>query len=165
MSDATPPKLAAGSLVLCYFPEEQAPFDVGPKARPALVLRVFRRTSDDSRWVEVAYASTQRTSANGAALKPHEFEIDPSANPASHLTQTTRFDLERRTALPWNDTWFKAPGAERSLRPFGQISDADLARAKALAASFPSRQLSFNEKASQTPASPMTTAQEPGQST
>lgn len=140
MSKYAPRKLTAGALVLCYFPEEEAPYHPGPKARPALVLKVFRRQEDGSIWLEVAYASTQNTSQKGATLKPHEFEINPAAEPDSNLNQTTRFDMERRTRLPWNDQWFKGPGEPLPLRPMGVVSDASLQSAKTLADTFSSRQ-------------------------
>lgn len=139
-------KLSAGALVICYFPDEQAPFAPSRKSRPALVLRVFQKKSDNSIWVEVAYASTQRTTEKGAVLEPYEFEVDPNNNPASGLNEVTRFDLERRTTLPWNDLWFRAPGNSQRLRPFGKLAEADIAHAKEVAAKFPSRQPSYHEK-------------------
>lgn len=143
MSNAAPHKLKPGALVSCYFPEEESPFNPGPKARPALVYKVLQRTSDKSIWVEVGYASTQGTTATGATLQPYEFEVDPINNVSSNLRKVTRFDAERRTTLPWTQEWFKGPGNALPLRPFGQLSLEDLARAKELAAKFPSRQDSY----------------------
>lgn len=101
-----------GDIVWCRFPQEKS-LHPGPKARPALVLRVGEM--DGNTAVAIAYGTSQKVDR----LFTGEFAILPSdggAYKVSGLSYPTKFDLAHSVELPYNDRWFAvAPGA-----PFGQ---------------------------------------------
>lgn len=106
------PEPAAGDIVWCHFPDGISP---RPKSRPALVLTVFDDQEPEF-YVEVAYGTSQRTTA----LRSGEFVIQRSANAAAYaaagLSYDTKFDLKNLVTLPFNSDWFDVPPAA----PHGQ---------------------------------------------
>jgi hypothetical protein len=102
----------AGEIVWCHFPDDINP---RPKHRPALVIAVF---DDDAPAfsVEVAYGTSQRTTA----LHSGEFAILRERNPAAYraagLSYDTKFDLRQTVVLPCSTEWFSVPPAA----PHGQ---------------------------------------------
>jgi hypothetical protein len=79
----------------------------GPKPRPALIVGV--RTFEDGVTVQVAYATTQRTSS----LRTGEFLIAKDKHSVAFkqagLAFDTKFDLNKVIELPWTDRYFKVP--------------------------------------------------------
>lgn len=101
-----------GDIVWCRFPRRRAA-DPGPKARPALVVRVGE--ADGRPVAVVAYGTSQKVEK----LFAGEFAIVPAdadAYAAAGLSYPTKFDFAAMAELDFNDRWFAvAPGA-----PFGQ---------------------------------------------
>lgn len=104
-----------GDIVWCRFPERKLPAP-GPKARPALVLRVGE-DSDGQPVVEVAYGTSQKVDQ----LYAGEFAITPADRAAyavAGLSYPTKFNLRETFELDFNDTWFGVPpGAPHGDRP------------------------------------------------
>lgn len=118
-----------GDIVWCRFPEDRlsAP---GPKARPALVLRVGEHAGHPM--VEVAYGTSQKVDA----LYSGEFAITPAdqaAYEAAGLSYPTKFNLGETFELDFNDEWFAvAPGAAHGQTPkLGVLHPSLMRRAKA----------------------------------
>jgi len=94
------------SIVWCDFPENLAPKEPGPKARPALVFKVRHAEYPprDRFNVLVAYG----TSNTKFDTRVYDFTI---ANWATlnllRLPQATRFDLDRVVWLPWAKPFFR----------------------------------------------------------
>lgn len=111
MAEAAPrwfPAPDAGDIVWCRFPQWRVP-GPGPKARPALVLRVGE---DDQRRpvVEVAYGTSQKVEV----LYAGEFAITPADRAAyavAGLSYPTKFNLRETFELDFNDAWFAVPPA------------------------------------------------------
>lgn len=104
---------SAGEIVWCHFPDRINP---RPKPRPALVLAVF--DDDASHFhVQVAYGTSQRTTA----LYRGEFSILRERNPAAYeaagLSYDTKFNLRQAIDLPYTTEWFSVPPTA----PHGQI--------------------------------------------
>jgi len=121
-----------GDIVWCRFPERKlsAP---GPKARPALVLRVGE-DSDGRPVAEVAYGTGQKVDQ----LYAGEFAITPSDRTAyavSGLSYPTKFNLRETVELDFNDVWFGVPpGAPHGDRPkLGVLHPSLVRRAEAAA--------------------------------
>ena len=106
------PEPAAGERVWCHLPDHLHP---RAKARRALVLAVFADDEPEFR-VQVAYGTSQRTTA----LYRGEFAIlkarHPAAYEAAGLSYDTKFDLRNTLDLPYNTLWFSVPPAA----PHGQ---------------------------------------------
>lgn len=104
-----------GDIVWCRFPERKLPAP-GPKARPALVLRVGE-DSDGQPVVEVPYGTSQKVDQ----LYAGEFAITPADRAAyavAGLSYPTKFNLRETFELDFNDTWFGVPpGAPHGDRP------------------------------------------------
>ena len=108
MAEAGPgwfPAPSPGDIVWCRFPEDKlsAP---GPKARPALVLRVGEEQGHPV--VEVAYGTSRKVDA----LFSGEFAITPAdqaAYEAAGLSYPTKFNLGETFELDFNDEWFAVP--------------------------------------------------------
>jgi hypothetical protein len=101
-----------GDIVWCHFPERGIP-GPGPKARPALVLKVGK--VDGCPVVVVAYGTSRKIDR----LYPGEFVITPaerSAFDASGLSAPTKFIFARTSELDFNDIWFAVPPGA----PYGQ---------------------------------------------
>jgi hypothetical protein len=102
----------AGEIVWCRFPDH---ISARPKPRPALVIAVF---DDDAPAfaVEVAYGTSQRTTA----MHRGEFVILQERNPVAYraagLSYGTKFDLRQTVILPCSTEWFHVPPAA----PHGQ---------------------------------------------
>lgn len=99
------PPPSPGDIVWCRFPQGllSAP---GPKARPALVLRVGEDRGHPV--AEVAYGTSQRVDK----LYAGEFAITPfdrSAFEVAGLGLPTKFNLGRTFELDFNDVWFAVP--------------------------------------------------------
>lgn len=95
----------AGDIVWCRFPQRGLP-GPGPKARPALVLRVGEHAGHPV--VEVCYGTSQRVDR----LYAGEFAITPADNTAyveAGLSYPTKFDLGETFELDFNDLWFAVP--------------------------------------------------------
>lgn len=132
MAEAGPgwfPAPRPGDIVWCRFPESKrsAP---GPKARPALVLRVGEDAGHPM--VEVTYGTSQKVDT----LYPGEFAITPadrSAYEATGLSTSTKFDLGETFELDFNDGWFAVPpGAPHGQTPkLGVLHPSLVRRAKA----------------------------------
>jgi hypothetical protein len=105
---------AAGDIVWCHFPDHVTP---KPKPRPALIIAVL--DDDDPQFhVQVAYGTSQRTTA----LHRGEFAILRDRNPAAYenagLSYDTKFDLGQVLALPFSTAWFSVPpGAPHGQNP------------------------------------------------
>lgn len=102
----------------------------GPKARPALVLRVSECAGHPV--VEAAYGTSRRVDE----LRAGEFAITPSdgnAFGASGLGFPTKFDLRNTFELDYNDEWFAiAPGAPCGQTPqLGVLHPSLVRRARA----------------------------------
>ena len=97
---------APGDIVWCLFPEIPD-IQPGPKPRPALVMRIERRTDGDV--VGVVYA----TSKHLGRLETGEIAITKSKHPAAYelagLSYDTKFDFKVIADLPWTNRYFKAP--------------------------------------------------------
>ena len=97
---------APGDIVWCLFPEIPD-IQPGPKPRPALVMRIERRTDGDV--VGVVYA----TSKHLDRLETGEISITKSKHPAAYelagLSYDTKFDFKVIVDLPWTDRYFKVP--------------------------------------------------------
>ena len=109
------PAARPGDIVWCRFPERRLPAP-GPRARPALVLRVGEN-SEGRTVVEVAYGTSQ----NVDQLYAGEFAItaaDRAAYAVAGLSYPTKFNLRETFELDFNDTWFGVPpGAPHGDRP------------------------------------------------
>jgi PemK-like, MazF-like toxin of type II toxin-antitoxin system len=104
------PTPAPGDIVWCHFPFLPATgteIERGPKPRPALIVGV--RTYENGVTVQVAYATTRRTSS----LRSGEFLISKDKHPVAFkqagLAFDTKFDLNKVIELPWTDRYFKVP--------------------------------------------------------
>lgn len=123
------PAPRAGDIVWCRFPQHR-PSGRGPKARPALVLRVGE---DKGRpVVEVAYGTSQKVDS----LFGGEFAITPAdevAFAASGLSYPTKFNLRETFELDFNDAWFSVPpGSPHGQTPkLGVLHPSLMRRAKA----------------------------------
>ncbi|HLX81404.1 MAG TPA: type II toxin-antitoxin system PemK/MazF family toxin [Burkholderiales bacterium] len=118
-----------GDIVWCRFPQYGLP-GPGPKARPALVLKVGE--SNGFPMVAVAYGTSKKVEK----LYPGEFAILPAdrgAFEAAGLSETTKFDLGHTFELDYNDTWFAVPpGATYGQTPkLGILHPSLVRRAKA----------------------------------
>lgn len=94
-----------GDIVWCRFPERGLP-GPGPKARPALVLKVGEAEGRPA--AVVAYGTGRRIDQ----LYAGEFAITPgdySAYEAAGLNAPTKFNLARTSGLDFNDPWFAVP--------------------------------------------------------
>ena len=118
-----------GDIVWCHFPQDKqlAP---GPKARPALVVKVGE--IDGKPAVAVAYGTSQRVEA----LHPGEFAItraDREAFALAGLSFDTKFDLSSVVELPYLKQWFAVPpGAPQGQSPkLGLLHPTILRRAAA----------------------------------
>ena len=118
-----------GDIVWCHFPQDNllAP---GPKARPALVVKVGE--IDGKPAVAVAYGTSQRVEA----LYPGEFAItrtDREAFDLAGLSFDTKFDLSNVVELPYTTRWFAVPpGAPHGQSPkLGLLHPTILRRAAA----------------------------------
>jgi PemK-like, MazF-like toxin of type II toxin-antitoxin system len=102
------PAPSPGDIVWCHFPFLPAA-EPGPKPRPALVVGV--RIFEDGVSIQVAYGTTQRTTA----LRSGEFLISKHHHPVAFkqagLAFDTKFDLNKITELPWSERYFKLPPA------------------------------------------------------
>lgn len=98
----------------CHFPfllEAKTATEPGPQPMPmpmpALVVGV--RTFEDGVTINVAYATTQRTSS----LRSGEFLISKDKHPVAFkqagLAFDTKFDLNKVLEFPWTDRYFKVP--------------------------------------------------------
>ena len=100
------PEPAAGDIMWCHFPFLPAT-EPGPKPRPALVVGI--RKFEDGVTIQVAYATTQRTTS----LRAGEFLISRDKHPVAFkqagLAFDTKFDLNKIVELPWTDRYFKVP--------------------------------------------------------
>jgi PemK-like, MazF-like toxin of type II toxin-antitoxin system len=100
------PPPSPGDIVWCHFPFLPAT-QPGPQPRPALVVSV--RMFEDGVTIQVAYGTTQRTTA----LRSGEFLIAKDRHPVAFkqagLAFDTKFDLNRVVELPWTDRYFKVP--------------------------------------------------------
>lgn len=106
------PAPSPGDIVWCRYPRGQlsAP---GPKARPALVLRIGENQGHPV--VEVAYGTSQKVDR----LYAGEFAITPAdqaAYEAAGLSYSTKFNLGETFELDFNDEWFSVPAGA----PYGQ---------------------------------------------
>ena len=102
-----------GDIVWCRFPERGLP-GPGPKARPALVLKVGEVQGRPA--AVVAYGTSRKLDR----LYPGEFAITPaerSAYEAAGLGSPTKFNLARTFELDFNDLWFAVPPGA----PHGEI--------------------------------------------
>jgi hypothetical protein len=132
MAEAGPgwfPAPRPGDIVWCRFPVDKlsAP---GPKARPALVLRVGENAGHPM--VEVAYGTSQKV----GTLFAGEFAITPAdraAYEAVGLSDPTKFNLRETFELDFNDEWFGVPpGAPHGQTPkLGMLHPSLVRRAKA----------------------------------
>ncbi|MEG3131954.1 type II toxin-antitoxin system PemK/MazF family toxin [Rouxiella sp. T17] len=101
-----------GTLVWCKFPQKMG--TPGPKARPALVIRVATKQHA----VAVIYGTSKKLNK----IYPTEFAIrkgEPGF-PLSNLDEDTKFDTETFVQLPYDDDWFQiAPplGADIPMTP------------------------------------------------
>ncbi|MGS5085830.1 hypothetical protein ACVC7V_04895 [Hydrogenophaga sp. A37] len=106
------PEPTAGDIVWCHFPDDINP---KPKPRPALILVVFDDQAPEF-FVQVAYGTSQRTTA----LHKGEFAIlkakHPAAYAAAGLSYDTKFNLKNLVTLPFSSEWFSVPPAA----PHGQ---------------------------------------------
>ena len=94
-----------GDIVWCRFPERGIP-GPGPKARPALVLKVGEVGGRPA--AVVAYGTSRKIDQ----LYAGEFAITPSdysAYEAAGLSAPTKFNLARTSGLDFNDLWFAVP--------------------------------------------------------
>jgi hypothetical protein len=102
----------AGEIVWCRFPGSINP---RPEPRPALVVE-YRDDDAPEFTVEVAYGTSQRTTA----LHRGEFAILRERNPVVYrgagLSHGTKFDLRQTVILPYSTEWFHVPPAA----PHGQ---------------------------------------------
>ncbi len=131
MAEAGPlwfPAPRAGDIVWCRFPLHKLSGS-GPKARPALVLRVGE---DKGRpVVEVAYGTSQKVDS----LYAGEFAITPvdqATFAAAGLSYPTKFNLRETFELDFNDTWFSVPpGSPHGQTPkLGVLHPSLMRRAK-----------------------------------
>jgi hypothetical protein len=104
----------AGEIVWCHFPDNVQP---RPKPRPALIVTVYDEAAPQFE-VEVAYGTSQRTTA----LHSGEFAILKVRNSAAYraawLSYDTKFDMKRTVILLYNADWFSVPpGAPHGQRP------------------------------------------------
>lgn len=123
------PPPSPGDIVWCRFPQGELPAP-GPKARPALVLRVGETAGKPV--VEVAYGTSQKVDT----LYAGEFAIGPSdgsAYASAGLSRPTKFDLRRTSELDYNEIWFAVPpGAPCGQTPkLGLLHPSLVRRAKA----------------------------------
>jgi len=118
-----------GDIVWCRYPQSQLS-GPGPKARPALVLRVGE---DQGRpVVEVAHGTSQKVDR----LYAGEFAITPgdqAAYEAAGLSYPTKFNLGETFELDFNDEWFAVPpGTPHGQTPkLGVLHPSLMRRAKA----------------------------------
>jgi len=101
-----------GDIVWCRFPERGIP-GPGPKARPALVLKVGE--IDGHPAAAVAYGTSKKVDQ----LHAGEFAIslaERTAFDAAGLSASTKFNLARTFELEFNDVWFEVPPGV----PYGQ---------------------------------------------
>ena len=94
-----------GDIVWCRFPERGIP-GPGPKARPALVLKVGEIAGRPA--AAVAYGTSRKVDQ----LHAGEFAItmtERTAYEAAGLSTPTKFNLARTSELEFNDIWFAVP--------------------------------------------------------
>lgn len=107
------PEPTAGDIVWCHFPDL---IHRRPKARPALIVRVYDANAPKFA-VQVAYGTSKKTTE----LRAGEFAIlshrDRTAFDEANLSFDTKFDLNRVVDLPYSDEWFSVPPAA----PRGQV--------------------------------------------
>lgn len=99
---STPP--SRFDIVTCLYPED-TDYTPGRKLRPTLVVQVLRDTRESGSFAcEVAFG----TSSLKILQRQH---LDVIIQNASHLTEcglprATRFDLDNKARLPWNQSFF-----------------------------------------------------------
>ena len=123
------PAPSPGDIVWCRYPQSQLS-GPGPKARPALVLRVGENQGHPV--VEVAYGTSQKVNmlyAGEFAITP----VDQAAYEAAGLSYPTKFNLGETFELDFNDAWFAVPpGTPHGQTPkLGVLHPSLMRRAKA----------------------------------
>lgn len=113
-----------GDILLCRFP--QLP-DVtpGPKNRPCIVLEVDDRYNPPR--VLVCYGTSQHQDER----HPGEFKVtkeDGVAFEAAGLSYDTKFALNARITIPYNDTWFALPSRFAKSTPKLGVMHASIMR-------------------------------------
>ncbi|HCM64366.1 MAG TPA: hypothetical protein DIT05_17740 [Morganella sp. (in: Bacteria)] len=88
-----------GDIVWCYFP--QMPEKLGPKPRPALVIKV----AEEDKAVMVVYGTSQKINR----IFPSEFILrtGDSGFRLSGLAHDTKFDMGTKLKLPYTSEWFE----------------------------------------------------------
>ena len=113
----------AGDIVWCRFPQDQLPRP-GPKARPALVLRVESLAARTTTVVVVAYGTSKRV----GHLLSGEFAV-ASGMARTGLTVPTKFNLFNSARLAFDDEWFAVPpGAATPVMGKIQLQEVDTQR-------------------------------------
>jgi hypothetical protein len=103
------PEPEAGDIVWCQFPHLPN-LEPGPKSRPALIVRVRERESQQGYRVFVAYGTSQKT----MALHKGEFLLrndQSSAFQLSGLSFDTKFSFVSSVELDFSSEWFKISSA------------------------------------------------------
>ena len=92
-----------GEVCLANFPYDEAPDKPGPKAHPVVVLALNRSSGPLSLYV--AYGSSQKLDL------AYPWDLVLSADEAEDvgMDAPTRFHLNRRAWLPYDDFWFLRP--------------------------------------------------------
>ena len=114
------PVPAAGRIIGCNFPYENAPTSPGPDFRPCIVVRAEEDLS--GKFLVVVYGSGQGTTAlHGKTLKSTQFELEPGVD-GNTLDVQTRFNCKKVVRLPFNTEWFHSKQGKMAY--YGSLSDA-----------------------------------------
>jgi hypothetical protein len=92
-----------GEICLARFPYVESPDAPAPKLHPVLVLALNRSLGPLTLYV--AYGSSQRL----ADARPWDLVLSLDEAAEVGIDKATRFHLDRRAWLPYDDTWFERP--------------------------------------------------------
>lgn len=113
-------------IVLSRFPMHLAKSLPGPKTRTCLVLFIY----DEDHAVEIAYGTSQKVD------KIYRGEFLISANDSGFqgtgLLKSTKFDLNNRVIVPFDNIWFSPPMSGKISSPPPKIGRVQLEHHNAL---------------------------------
>jgi hypothetical protein len=95
---------SALQIATCWFPDSTSASRPGAKLRPCLITRVLRNRATDQTACDVHFGTTNLKVTTRLGL---DLIIqDPVELDLVGLPRATRFDLDQKATLPWNDAFF-----------------------------------------------------------
>lgn len=89
-----------GEVCFAKFPYDESPDDPGPKSHPVVILALRRKEPFS---LFVAYGSSQKLDT----VQPWDVVLSTEEANEVGLARSTRFHLDRRLWLPYDDVWFE----------------------------------------------------------